>query len=82
MLHQLLVSRSLLGSRLGWSLLTDRSLNVQGPSAQQLPVVRVYMATPLGTFCADVSKALAEDRLQVYASLAGQSMIRVLTQGT
>ena len=58
MLQQLPVGRSL-------SLLPDRCLCMQGVSAQQLPVVRVYMATPLGTFCADVTKALAEDRLQV-----------------
>ena len=65
MLLQLPVGRSLLSSYPACSLLTDRRLCMQGLSAQRLPVVRVYMATPLGTFCADVTKALAEDRLQV-----------------
>ena len=64
MLHQLPVGAVVLSSYLGRSLLSYR-LCMQGLSAQRLPVVRVYMATPLGTFCADVSKALAEDRLQV-----------------
>ena len=59
------VGRGLLSSYLACSLLTDCCLCMQGLSAQRLPVVRVYMATPLGTFCADVTKALAEDRLQV-----------------